>query len=135
MADYNGPVIFFDGVCNLCNASVDRVMRWDKKGIFKFASLQSDYAKTVLSDTPINPEDLESIVYYNEGVVKQKSNAALAVVLKLGLPYSLLYVFKLIPRFLRNYLYDIVARNRYKWFGKKETCRLPTEAEQSRFLD
>ena len=66
--------------------------------------------------------------------VKQKSNAVLAIVFQLGFPYSLLYVFKLIPRFLRNYVYDIVAKNRYQWFGEKETCRIPTEEEKSLFM-
>ena len=132
--DYNGPIILFDGICNLCNSSVDRVIRWDRKKVFRFASLQSEFAKNLLNNTSVNPRDLDSIVYFHQGKVKQKSNAAMAIVLKLGFPYSLLYVFKLVPRFLRNYVYDIVARNRYQWFGEKETCRIPTEEEKSLFM-
>lgn len=132
--DYNGPIILFDGICNLCNSSVDRVIRWDRKKVFRFASLQSEFAKNLLNNTSVNPRDLDSIVYFHQGKVKQKSNAVMAIVLKLGFPYSLLYVFKLVPRFLRNYVYDIVARNRYQWFGEKETCRIPTEEEKSLFM-
>jgi len=110
-------------------------MRWDNKGVFKFASLQSDYAKDVLSDSHIDPKALESIVYYHNGKIKQKSNAALTVALKLGLPYSLLYVFKIVPRFLRNYVYDVIARNRYAWFGKRDACMVPTEDEKELFLE
>ena len=132
--EYTGPIILFDGVCNLCNSSVDKVIRWDKKKKFRFASLQSAFAINLLNNSSVNPKDLKSIVYYHEGKVKQKSNAVLAIVFQLGFPYSLLYVFKLIPRFLRNYVYDIVAKNRYQWFGEKETCRIPTEEEKSLFM-
>ncbi len=80
-------------------------------------------------------ENPESLVYYRSGIIKQKSNAVLSIAVGLGFPYSLAYVFKIIPRFLRNYVYDVIARNRYNWFGKKNTCRIPTEAERELFLD
>ena len=128
------PIIFFDGICNLCNASVDFVMRHDKRQRFKFASLQSEIAKDVLLGKGINLDDLESIVLYRNGQIIQKSNAVLSIAWTLGFPFCLGYVFKLIPRFLRNYVYDVIARNRYKWFGKKSSCRLPTPEEQNRFL-
>jgi predicted DCC family thiol-disulfide oxidoreductase YuxK len=128
------PIIFFDGICNLCNASVDFVMRHDKQYRFKFASLQSKIAKDMLLEKGINLDDLESIILYKKGQIKQKSNAVLSIAWTLGFPFSLGYVFKLIPRFLRNYVYDVIARNRYKWFGKKSICRLPTPEEQKSFL-
>lgn len=132
---HSGPIIFFDGVCNLCNSSVDRVIRWDKKSVFRFASLQSKKAEELLQPFNLNLKDPGSIVYYHKGKIRQKSNAVLSILLKLGLPFSLLYVFKITPRFLRNYVYDVIARNRYKWFGVKETCRIPTEEEKALFID
>lgn len=129
------PIIFFDGVCNLCNASVDLVVRYDKNHRFKFASLQSGIAKELLPDSGINLDVLESFVLYNKGQIIQKSNAVLSIAWTLGFPFSLLFIFKLIPRFLRNYVYDLIARNRYKWFGQKQSCRVPTAEERDRFID
>jgi predicted DCC family thiol-disulfide oxidoreductase YuxK len=128
-------IIFFDGVCNLCNSSVDVVMRHDKSASFKFASLQSDFAKRVLPEFGVEPSDLDSIALIDNGIVYQRSSAALKIAGKLSGLYPLLGVFWIVPKGLRNLVYDWVARNRYKWFGKKDSCRLPTAEERALFLD
>jgi predicted DCC family thiol-disulfide oxidoreductase YuxK len=129
------PIIFFDGICNLCNSSVDYVIKHDKKQKFRFASLQSIYAQELLKDSVITLDNPQSLVYYHNGIIKQKSNAVLTIGYKLGFPFSLGVVFFIVPRFLRNYIYDVIARNRYKWFGQKDTCRIPSDSEKSLFLD
>ncbi len=126
-------VIFFDGVCGLCNGFVDFVMRMDKKNIFHFAPLQGEYAAQHLpqSDT----SDLSSVVFMSDGKTLRKSHAVLGVFRMLGLPLSLLDVAKVIPQPLLDMIYDWVASNRYRWFGQKDTCRIPTPSERSRFLN
>ncbi|MBO6516042.1 MAG: DUF393 domain-containing protein [Bacteroidia bacterium] len=129
------PILFFDGVCNLCNSSVDFVVRNDKRKHFRFAALQSNTAAKLLGDHSINLDDPSSFILYQNGMIQHKSSAALAVLNKLGFPFSLARIFKVLPLFIRDRVYDLVARNRYRWFGKKETCRFPTEEERGLFLD
>lgn len=131
-------VVLFDGVCNLCNSSVDFIIRNDKRGRFKVAPLQSDTGKKLLKDAGLSEEriaSLDSVLLYRKGRVYGKSKAALEIAKNLGFPISLLYGFIIIPPFLRDIVYNFIARNRYRWFGKKETCRLPTEEERARFLE
>lgn len=128
-------IIFFDGVCNLCNSSVDLVMRRDKSGYFKYASLQSEFAKTYLPEFGLDPLDLDSIALVDQGKVYQRSSAALKIAGKMSGAYPLLGIFWIVPTPIRNWVYDWVARNRYKWFGKKDSCRVPTAAERALFLD
>lgn len=130
----NQPILFFDGVCNLCNASVQRVIKADQKGIFRFASLQSEAAQERLADSDLNPEELKSVILYHRDQFYTRSNAVLESARLLGGTWSLLYVFKIIPRFIRDAIYDWVARNRYRWFGKKDACMLPTPELKNRFL-
>lgn len=127
------PVIFFDGVCNLCNKTVDFVVRKDTAHIFRFAALQSDFARTIPGLKSINLDNPESFVLYKNGEILQKSDAALAVAKELKRPYSLAYSLRFIPKNIRDDVYDLIARNRYRWFGKKESCRIPTEEERSLF--
>jgi len=129
------PILFFDGVCTLCNQSVDFVIRHDKKKKIRFAALQSQTAQNLLKDRIVSLQNPNSLVWYNQGKIKQKSNAVFALVPHLGFPFTLSLILWVIPRFLRNYVYDVIARNRYKWFGKKESCRIPTQEEQQLFLD
>lgn len=126
--------IFFDGVCNLCNSSVNFVIDRDKKEKFTFAALQSDYAKSQLGEA-VNLDELESIVLQKNGRTYTRSDAALEIARGLGGGWTFLYGFKLLPRFLRDWAYDLIARNRYRWFGKRESCRMPTPALKARFLD
>jgi len=132
MSEYK-QIIFFDGVCNLCNSFVDFVLRHDKERIFQVASLQGETAKTKL---PAELRDsVSSVVLYSQGELLVKSDAALSVLTQLGGAWSLLKVFWVVPRSLRDIMYDLVARYRYVLFGRKESCRLPTKEERAVFLD
>lgn len=127
-------IVLFDGVCNLCNNAVDFIITRDKKNKFKVGALQEVASKNILKDYQINEEYLDSLVYIHKNQVYYKSRAALEITRNLGGLWPLLYIFIIIPSFLRNPIYDWIARNRYKWFGQKETCRLPTEKEKRKFL-
>lgn len=129
-------VIFFDGVCNLCNSSINYVIRHDESHRYKFASLQSNFAKETLKDASINKKELESIVLLtSEGKIYSKSTAALKVASHLGFPRNIMSIFLIIPNFIRNWVYDFIARNRYKWFGKKDSCMIPTPELKDKFID
>jgi predicted DCC family thiol-disulfide oxidoreductase YuxK len=125
-------IIFFDGVCGLCNRFVDRLLRIDRSARFRFAPLQGPTAQEQL---PVGlAQGLESVVYLRRGVVLQRSAAAIRILMDLGgwrRGYGLLL---LVPSFIRDGIYTWVARNRYAWFGKRDACRVPTEAERGRFL-
>ena len=127
-------VVLFDGVCNLCNGAVDFIIRHDVEGRFVFASLQSEAGQQLLKYYKLPKDHYESMVLLKQGKLYQKSNAALAIAEELPGGWSLLSNFKVLPLFLRDALYNFIAHNRYRFFGKKETCRLPTPAERSRFL-
>jgi predicted DCC family thiol-disulfide oxidoreductase YuxK len=126
-------IIFFDGVCNLCNHWVDFLIRKDKRNVFLYAPLQSSTADRLLSNK--DTTFMSSVIYYTNGKVFYKSDAVLQLLWDLGGLWKASIVLKLIPRFLRNFIYNWVAQNRYRWFGKKETCRLPTVEEREKFLD
>ncbi len=125
------PILYFDGVCNLCNNAVQFVIRHDKQKKFLFASLQSAAGKEVLQKLPATPD---SMVLYASGKYHLKSSAALHTARLLGGIYALAFVFIIIPGFIRNAVYDLIARNRYTWFGKREECMIPTPELKSRFL-
>ncbi|MFC4210033.1 thiol-disulfide oxidoreductase DCC family protein [Pedobacter lithocola] len=129
------PVIFFDGVCNLCNASVQFTIEHDKKNVFKFTALQGEYAKTILPKFNIDSTKLNSILLVDGERVYTKSSAALRVAKKLNGLLPLLYTFIIIPKFIRDWVYDIIAKNRYKWFGKQESCWIPTLELKNKFYD
>ncbi len=131
----DAPVILFDGVCNLCNGVVQFVIRRDPRARFRFASLQSAAARDLLTRHGVADDLPDSVVLVANGRVRTKSAAALGVAGGLGLPWSLLGVFWLVPAFLRDAVYDWIARNRYRWFGRREECMVPTPALRERFLD
>lgn len=126
------PVILFDGVCNLCNAAVLWVIDRDTKGVFRFASLQSEAAREVLQDAGDLPD---SVVLVDEDGVHTRSEAAMRIAGKLGFPYRLVAVGRLMPGFLRDAVYRWIAKNRYGWFGRMEACRVPSPELAGRFLD
>lgn len=128
------PVILFDGVCNLCNSSINFVIDRDKQHRFKFASLQSQLGEEVARSFKGNTS-LDSIILYQEGKILHKSDAVLEVARHLGALWPLLYVFKILPVGFRDWVYGIIAKNRYRWFGKSESCRIPTPELRDRFLD
>jgi predicted DCC family thiol-disulfide oxidoreductase YuxK len=127
------PVIFFDGVCGLCNAWVDFVVARDRQGRFRFSPLQGEAARDWLQMTP--ETSLDSVALVDAAGVHRKSDAVWRILAQLGGVWRpLAWLLRLMPRPVRDWGYDFVARRRYKWFGKKETCRLPTPAERERFL-
>ena len=129
-------IILFDGVCNLCEASVQFVIKYDKKDVFRFVALQSDLGKEIIKYIGLENKNIDSVILYEPGIAyNYKSAAALEIAKNLGGFFHLGTVFKLIPNGLRNLIYDYVAKNRYQWFGKKESCLVPTIELKSKFLD
>lgn len=127
-------IVLFDGVCNLCNFAVDLIIRNDKKGRLKVGALQDAKTKELLKEYDINSEYLDSIILIRGDRVFYKSRAALEVTKQLKGLWPLLYGFIIVPNFVRDPVYDWIARNRYRWYGKRDTCRLPTPEERARFL-
>jgi len=130
-----GPVIFFDGVCNLCNKSIDFILKRDSSKNFRFASLQSEAAKSLLKNKSIDLQSIRTIILLKDGKTFYRSDAILEIVRQLSAPWPLLYVFKIVPRFIRDGMYNLVSKHRYNWFGKKDTCRVPSKEERARFLE
>lgn len=129
-------ILFFDGVCNLCNDSVDFLVRHDSDARIKFAPLQgSTAAQRLKLPVDLTTEGLSTVVYWEDGRTWIRSSAALRVIAALGGPWAVARLFLIIPAPIRDAVYAYVARNRYQWFGKRVTCRLPTAEERSRFLD
>jgi predicted DCC family thiol-disulfide oxidoreductase YuxK len=128
-------IILFDGVCNLCNGSVQFVLKRDKAGFFKFASLQSEIGQRLLEQYDLPTDNYNSFVFIDKGRVFTKSTAALKVARHLDGWWRFLYVFVVIPRPVRDAVYGFIARNRYRMFGKRETCMIPQPAWRARFLD
>ena len=127
-------IILFDGVCNLCNSAVLFVIRRDPTSIFTFASLQGDQGAEIARQHQIEITGNSFLLIENNKVYSH-STAALKVARELSGPVKLLYGFIIVPRFIRDWVYNVIARNRYKWFGKRETCMVPTPELEKRFLN
>lgn len=130
-----GAVVLFDGVCNLCNASVRFVIDHDPGARFAFAPLQSAAAARLLAERGYEGAELSSVLLVEGRRVHARSTAALRVARRLSGGWPLLWAFMIVPRFVRDAVYDWVARNRYRWFGRQDACRIPTPELASRFLD
>lgn len=128
-------IILFDGVCNLCNTSVQFVLKRDTKATFKFASLQSNAGQKLLAEFKLPLDEFNSFIYIANGKLYTRSSAALHVAKQLNFPWKLMFGFIIVPPFIRNFVYDIIAKNRYKWFGKRESCMIPTPELKQRFLE
>ena len=128
------PIILFDGVCNYCNSMVNFVIRQDKKNKFLFAPLQSAPAQHLLRQYNLSSTDFDSFVLIDRNKATLRSTAALRVLNHLPWYWKWTQIFWIIPSFLRNAVYDVIARNRYKWFGKKDSCMIPTGEVKARFL-
>lgn len=128
-------LILFDGVCNLCNNSVQYVIKRDQKNTYLFAPLQSKVGQQIIEQFQIDTVKTDSILLYTNGKLYSKSTAALKVAATLGFPTNILSIFIVIPAFIRNWVYDFIAKNRYKWYGKKEACMIPTPELKSKFID
>lgn len=129
------PIIFFDGVCNLCTGSVQFVIRHDPSHHFRFTSLQSEIGKRLLEEFNLPTTEFGSFILLEKGKIYTQSTAALRVTKQLNGLWPGLYGFMIVPAFIRNAVYRFIAKNRYKWFGKKEACWVPTPALKSLFLD
>ena len=131
----NKKIILFDGVCNLCDSAVQFVIQHDKNDVFRFVALQSDLGQEILKHIGINSNNIDSIILYEPGVAYYyKSSAALQIAKNLGGFLHFGTVFRIIPTGIRNQIYDYVAKNRYKWYGKKESCLMPRNELKSKFL-
>jgi predicted DCC family thiol-disulfide oxidoreductase YuxK len=128
------PLILFDGVCNLCNGSVQFIIKRDKEAKFRFASLQSDAGKKILQQFQLPTDTFNSFILYQDGKIYTRSTAALRVFSQLK-NWKWVGAFQYVPKFIRDGVYNLIARNRYKWFGKKDECMIPTPELKSRFLD
>lgn len=127
-------IVLFDGVCNLCNGAVLFIIKRDKKDRFRFAALESDLGKELLARHNIDPGKIDSIVLISGDSAFAKAGAALRIAKYLTGLWPLLYSLIIIPKFIADAVYDFIARNRYKWFGKKESCMIPTPELKSKFL-
>lgn len=128
-------VVLFDGVCNLCNSSINFVIDRDPRGRLAFASLQSPAGQALLAEHGLPTSDFDTMVLIESGRTYLRSSAALRVLGKLRMPWRLLYPLLLIPPFVRNPVYNFIARRRYRWFGRLDACRVPTPELRRRFLD
>lgn len=127
-------VLLFDGVCNLCNGFVQFVVKRDPQGIFKFTSLQSEAGQQLMQDHGFNSDKINTVILIKNGKAYSRSDAPLQVVRLFSGLWPLLYIFIIIPKGIRDFIYDWVAKNRYKWFGKKDQCMIPTPELKERFL-
>jgi len=128
-------IILFDGVCNLCDSAVQFVIRHDKKDVFRFVALQSELGQNILKHIGINSKYIDSVILYEPGVAYYyKSAAAIEIAKKLGGFWHLGTLFRIIPTGITNQLYDYIAKNRYKWYGKKDSCMVPSPELESKFL-
>ena len=131
----NKQLILFDGVCNLCNSSIQYVIKYDEKNLFMFAPLESDVGQTVIKAYKIDTKKTDSILLYsNTNGLSVKSSAALKIAKHLNFPLNLMTIFFIVPTFIRDWVHDFIAKNRYNWYGKKESCMIPTQELKSKFL-
>jgi predicted DCC family thiol-disulfide oxidoreductase YuxK len=128
------PVLLFDGVCNLCNNSVQWVLTHDRKAVFRFSALQSETGQRLLESFGRSPDGLDTVVLIDGDRIYTHSDAPLEIARRLGGFWQILYIFKMVPRPLRDAIYRWIARNRYRWFGKEDSCWLPQPKWKARFV-
>lgn len=127
-------VILFDGVCNLCNGAIIFVIKRDPNDVFRFAALQEEPGNSLLREYAIDPAETDSIVLIENNRAFTKSTAALRIARHLKGAYPLLYALMIVPKPIRNWVYDYIAKNRYRWYGKKDSCMIPTPELRGKFL-
>ena len=128
-------LVLFDGICNLCNASVQYIIKHDKKDKFRFTPIQSEVGQFVIKNHQIDIINTDSIILYSQKKeIYYKSSAALRIASYLCFPRNIWTIFLIVPAFIRDLVYDIIAKKRYKWFGKRETCMIPTPEIESKFI-
>jgi len=131
---FRNQILIFDGVCNLCNSLVKFVIRRDKKARIRFASLQSAAGQTLLSKAGLKSGIADTVIYFTDNNFKLRSSAVLYLLRDIGGVLKLFYIFIIIPPFIRDFIYNLVARNRYRIFGKRESCMVPSKDIENRFL-
>ncbi len=127
-------ILFFDGVCNLCNGTVQWVLRFDAQKTVVFAALQSDSARLKLVPLGVDIVNLESLIFLEDGVVYSHSDAVLRLARAMGAPWSWLFFLRIVPKFVRDGAYRFIAKRRYAWFGRQDSCMMPTPELKKRFL-
>ena len=132
--NYQIAIVLFDGMCNFCSGSALFIIKRDPRGHFRFAALQTDPGKLILKEYNIDPERFDSLILIEKGKVYGRSDAALRIARRLRGGWPVFYAFIIVPPFIRNFFYDLVARNRYRWFGKRKTCFIPDQDIRSRFI-
>lgn len=130
----NHPVLLFDGVCNLCNGFVQFVILRDPHATFRFAALQSEAGQQLLQKAKLSATSLNTVVLYEQNQFYTHSDVALRIATHLGGWWRIFTIFKIIPKSVRDHIYNWIARNRYRWFGKQASCMVPTPALKARFL-
>ncbi|HYW11582.1 MAG TPA: thiol-disulfide oxidoreductase DCC family protein [Longimicrobium sp.] len=132
--DAAGPIVLYDGVCGLCDRSVQLILRNDRRGRFRFAALQSDAGRALLERFGLPPEALDSVVLVEGGHAWRKSRAALRIARRMDAPWPLLWPLAIVPRPVADVFYDLLAKNRYRIFGKLDACMIPPPEVRARFL-
>ncbi|WP_299485481.1 thiol-disulfide oxidoreductase DCC family protein [uncultured Allomuricauda sp.] len=131
----NKKIILFDGVCNLCNGAIQFIIKRDKTDTFRYAPLQSEIGEQLIAERAIDTSKVDSIILIEPGIAYfTKSDAALRIAQDFGGLWKALAIFTWIPKTFRDAIYDLVAKNRYKWFGRKDACMIPTPELQAKFL-
>ena len=128
-------VILFDGYCNLCNSQVNSILRFDSKKFFYFSNLDSSFSKKVIKENKVESLEGKTIILYHNNKIIIKSNAAINIAYLLGGFFKIFIIFKILPNFIRNGIYDVISRNRYRWFGKSDSCYIPKKEILDRFIN
>lgn len=128
------PILLFDGVCNLCDGFVQFAIKRDKASVFRFAPLQSETGRTLLRHFNLDEDVIDTVILIENGAIHTKSTVALRMARRIGGVWALAYPFIILPKFIRDNIYDFIAKNRYGWFGKKDACMIPTPEVRTRFL-
>ena len=130
----NKGLILFDGVCNFCNSSVNFIIKNDKTDHFRFLPIQSERGKKIVTEYNLDPENLQTVILLEQGRIYTRSTAALRIARKLSGGWKLMYGFVIVPSVVRDFFYNIIARNRYKWWGQRDSCMIPTPEVKRKFL-
>ena len=133
--EINKSVILFDGYCNLCNSQVNSILRFDSKKFFYFSNLDSSFSKKVIKENKVESLEGKTIILYHNNKIIIKSNAAIKIAYLLGGFFKIFIIFKILPNFIRDGIYDVISRNRYRWFGKSDSCYIPKKEILDRFIN
>ena len=128
-------VILFDGYCNLCNSQVNSILRFDYKKFFYFSNLDSSFSKKVIKENKVESLEGNTIILFHNNKIIIKSNAAIKIAYLLGGFFKIFIIFKILPNFIRDGIYDVISRNRYRWFGKSDSCYIPKKEILDRFIN